>query len=66
MDGKSVGHYCRGCWHIAYPWRLWVDPEQIRRAAQTHENARKEWRETFKQKGIGDLTLESRPTMFGV
>jgi signal peptidase len=65
MNGKSVGHYCRGRWHIAYPWRLWVDPDQIRRAAQVHEKAKKEWHEAIQQKRVGDLTLNSQPTAFG-
>ena len=65
MDGKSVGYYCRGRWHIAYPWRLWVDPGRIRRAAQVHEKAKKEWHEAIQQKRVGDLTLNSQPTAFG-
>ena len=39
-----VGHYSRGVWHIAYPWRLWVDPVQIELAAREVESAKEQWR----------------------
>lgn len=48
LEEKPVGYY-RGSWHIAYPWRLWVNPEQIRRAAQAYENARRQWAASFRQ-----------------
>ncbi len=28
-DDLCVGYYKRNCWHIAYPWRLWVDPVKL-------------------------------------
>ena len=45
INGRCVGHYQRGVWHIAYPWRLWIDPVKLEKAAKKYEAAKTQWRE---------------------
>ncbi len=42
-NNRCVGRYLRGAWHIAYPWRLLVDPAKIAAAAEQYETAREQW-----------------------
>lgn len=42
-SNRCVGRYLRGAWHIAYPWRLLVDPAKIAAAAEQYETAREQW-----------------------
>ena len=45
-----VGHYSRGIWHIAYPWRLWIDPAKIEVTAQQVESAKAQWQKALIEK----------------
>jgi hypothetical protein len=38
-----IGYYLRGSWHIACPWRFWVDPVKIQSASQRIESAEAQW-----------------------
>ena len=42
-NGRCVGRYVRGAWHIAYPCRLLVDPAKIAAAAKRYETAKTRW-----------------------
>ena len=48
LSGNAcIGHYLRGAWHIAYPWRFWVDPAKVQSASQQVESAEARWREAY-------------------
>jgi len=42
VNNVSVGHYTGGGWHIAYPWRFWIDPEKIEAATMIYRTAQKQ------------------------
>jgi signal peptidase I len=45
-SNTCIGHYLRGNWHIAYPWRFWIDPAKVQSASQQLESAEEQWLKT--------------------
>jgi len=42
-DDLCVGYYARSRWHIAYPWRLWIDSVKLEAAAKEVEGESDQW-----------------------
>jgi hypothetical protein len=58
LGNDCIGHYLRGIWHIAFPWRFWVDPAEIQSASQKIESAEAQWLKTYMKEW--DATVDSR------
>lgn len=50
-DDICVGYYTRRCWHIAYPWRLWIDPVKLEAAVKKVEFETDQWAVKFIKQG---------------